>query len=96
MPGCSPDKAQQYESLRSQAIDDGRTHESVTMISAVVLMRQGMGVWMQLCETDKPALSLDTVRIEQRQSILPAPEHAELLAVLAGLVFSICNRKESA
>jgi hypothetical protein len=96
MPECSPDKLQQYERLRSQAIDDCRIPGSVTMVSTAVLLRQGMGVWMQLRGSDAPASSLDAVDTGQRQSTLPVPVHAELLAVLCGLVFNIRSQKESA
>ena len=96
MPECSPDKSQQYERLRSQAIDDCRIPGSATTVSAAVLLRQGMGVWMQLRGTSKPAPSLEAVGTKQRPSTLPVPMHAELLAVLTGLVFNICSKKESA
>jgi len=96
MPACDPDKALQYERLRLQAIDSGRTTGSLPGISAVVLMRQGMGVWLWLSEAERTVTSTCSVPTQRHQNTLPTPERAELLTVLAGLVFNIHNRKESA
>jgi hypothetical protein len=54
-----------------------------------------MSVWMQL-DDDRctgPRTDSDVVR---EHVALPAAEHSELLAVLTGLVFHLCSKKESA
>jgi hypothetical protein len=60
----------------------------------VVLVRQGMSVWMQLDEGPHTASRAVNEHPEENNA-LPAAEHSELLAVLTGLVFNLC-RKESA
>lgn len=96
MSGSGPDKSQRYEELRLQAIDDRRTPGTVPPVPAVVLARQGMGTWMQLQEPREALPPTGTGEAKENQSAPPAPEQAELLAVLTGLVFTIRSQKESA
>ena len=87
------DKTQRYEQLRARVLEARRA--PVALVSAVVLVRQGMSAWMQL--DDSQGIESPT-RIEttEHDACIPAPEHSELLAVLTSLVFNICNQKESA
>lgn len=87
------DATQRYEQLRARMLE--APHTSVAVFSAVVLVRQGMSVWMQLDATPsiEPRTGNDIApyRIEP-----PAPKHSELLAVLTSLVFNLTDRKGSA
>ena len=87
------DKTQCYEQLRARILEARRA--PVTVVTAVVLIRQGMSAWMQLDDSQgiEPHTRSETV---QHRARLPAPQHSELLAVLTSLVFNICNQKESA
>jgi hypothetical protein len=87
------DKTQCYERLRTRLLEAHRT--PLAAASAVVLVRQGMSAWMQLDHDQRtePRTSNDVART---RTALPAAEHSELLAVLTGLVFHLCSKKESA
>jgi len=95
LPGTNAsDKTQHYERLRARMLD-AHGHAQLPAISAVVLIRQGLGTWMQLDDS----MSLEEYRGDDRtqpRSSLPAHEHFELLRVLTGLVFNVCKEKESA
>jgi hypothetical protein len=70
-------------------------HAPLAVVSAVVLVRQGMSAWIQLdghpeIESHAPG------DIAQQTVSLPAAEHSELLAALTSLVLSLCNQRESA
>lgn len=64
--------------------------------SAVVLVRQGMSVWMQLDDDQRSEPRADNDVARAIPQTLPVAEHSELLAVLTGLVFHLCSQKESA
>jgi hypothetical protein len=87
------DKTHRYEQLRTQVIETPHGH--MTVVSAVVFIRQGMGAWMQLDEDRVVSPRTQSNIVQHRTSPL-APEHSELLAVLTSLVFNLCNQKESA
>ena len=90
----APDKTQCYERLRARVLE--ARHAPVAAQSAVVLVRQGMSAWMQL-DDDSQNTEPDTRKdLAQHHTSLSAPAHSELLAVLTGLVFNLCNQKESA
>ena len=88
------DKTQCYERLRTRLLDAHRT--PLAAASAVVLVRQGMSVWMQLDLDQRSEPRADTDVAREISQTLPAAEHTELLAVLTGLVFHLCSQKESA
>jgi len=55
-----------------------------------------MSAWMQL-DDDSQNTEPDTQSdLAQHHTSLSAPAYSELLAVLTGLVFNLCNQKESA
>jgi hypothetical protein len=55
-----------------------------------------MSAWMQL-DADSQSTEPDSQSdLAQHHTGLPAPAHSELLAVLTGLVFDLCNQKEPA
>lgn len=90
----APDKTQCYERLRARVLE--ARHAPVAAQSAVVLVRQGMSAWMQL-DDDSQNTGPDTRNdLARHHTNLSAPAHSELLAVLTGLVFNLCNQKESA
>ena len=64
--------------------------------SAVVLVRQGMSVWMQLDDDQPRTEPLADNGVARDRIALPAAEHSELLAALTDLVFHLCSHKESA
>ena len=93
VPGSASDKTQCYEQLRARILEERRA--PIVVVSAVVLVRQGMSVWMQLDghqESDPPTRSSGV----QHRTSLPGARHSELLAVLTSLVFNVCKQKESA
>jgi hypothetical protein len=92
--GASDNKTQCYEWLRTQLLDAPRT--PLAAASAVVLVRQGMSVWMQFDCDQRRAPRADNDVAREISQTLPAAEHSELLAVLTGLVFHLCSQKESA
>lgn len=87
------DKTQCYERLRTRLLEAHRT--PLAAASAVVLVRQGMSVWMQLDDDRRTEPRTDS-DVARDHSALPAAGHSELLAVLTGLVFHLCSKKESA
>jgi hypothetical protein len=93
-PRIASDKTQCYEWLRARVLE--ARHAPLAAQSAVVLVRQGMSAWMQLDDDSRDAEPDTRSDLAQHQVCLSAPEHSELLAVLTGLVFSLCNHKESA
>lgn len=87
------DKTQCYERLRARLLEAHRTPSVAA--SAVVLVRQGMSVWMQLEDDQRNEPRTDNA-VARDHPALPAAEHSELLAVLTGLIFHLCSNKESA
>lgn len=93
-PRTAPDKTQCYERLRARVLE--ARHARLAAQSAVVLVRQGMSAWMQLADDSQDTESDTRGDLTQHRTSLSAPAHSELLAVLTGLVFNLCNQKESA
>lgn len=87
------DKTHRYERLRARMLESHRT--PVAVASAVVLVRQGMSVWMQL-DDDPCTSSRADNEVARDHTALPAAEHRELVAALTGLIFHLFGRKESA
>jgi len=93
-PRTASDKTQCYERLRARVLE--ARHAPLAAQSAVVLVRQGMSAWMQL-DDDGQSTELATRNdLAQHHTSVSTPTHSELLAVLTGLVFNLCNHKESA
>lgn len=91
----APDTAQRYEQLRIRMLE--QPGAPIVVVTAVVLVRQGMGVWMQLDDGHEIESSSPSGSGQPRARVSPpGAEHSELLAVLTGLVFNICKQKESA
>ncbi len=92
-PRNASGKMRCYERVRARVLE--ARHAPVAVASAAVLVRQGMSAWMKLDDSQdiEPKISNE---ITQHRPHLPSPEHAELLAVLTGLVLDVCNQKESA
>ena len=90
---ATSDKTDSYERLRTQVIE--KPYGYMGVASSVVFIRQGMSAWMQLDE-DRVVLPCTQSSVAQHRASPLAPEGSELLAVLTGLVFSLCNQKESA
>ncbi len=89
------DKAQRYEKLRARVLEQLGT--PIVVVTAVVLVRQGMSVWMQLDDSHEIQSSSRSGSGQPGNRVsLPGAKHSELLAVLTGLVFNICKQKESA
>ena len=93
VPGNASDKTQCYEQLRARILEERRA--PIVVVSAVVLVRQGMSAWMQLDghQDIEPPTRSGGVR---HRTSLPGAKHSELLAVLTSLVFNVCKQKESA
>jgi hypothetical protein len=68
---------------------------AIAVVSAVVLVQQGMSAWMQLDDSLDVQAHTRGHSVQCRAS-LPGPEHSELLMALTGLVFNLCKQKESA
>jgi hypothetical protein len=93
VPGNASDQTQFYEQLRARVIEERRA--PIAMVSAVVLVRQGMSVWMQLDANQEIGPHERMSNVQHRTSLSGA-KHSELLAVLTSLVFNVCKQKESA
>lgn len=93
VPGSASDKTQCYEQLRAGVLEP--RHAPIVVVSAVVLVRQGMSAWMQLDGHQDIELPTRSGGVQHRTS-LPGAKHSELLAVLTSLVFNVCKQKESA
>ena len=93
VPGNASDKTQHYEQLRARVLEERRA--TIAVVSAVVLVRQGMSVWMQL-DTSQEIESHPRSGSEKHRTSLPGAKHSELLAVLTSLVFNVSKQKESA
>lgn len=93
MPGNASDKTQRYERLRVRILAE--RHAPIAVVSAMVLVRQGMGVWMQLDDNQEIESHPRGGSVQHRTS-LPGAKHSELLAVLTSLVFNVSKQKESA
>jgi len=65
------------------------------VVSAVVLVQQGMSAWMQLDDSLDVQAHTRGGSVQRRAS-LAIPEHSELLMALTSLVFNLCKQKESA
>jgi hypothetical protein len=87
------DKTQRYEGLRSRVLEERRA--PIIVVSAAVLVRQGMSAWMQLDGQQNIEPPTRSGSAQHRNS-LPGAKHSELLAVLTSLVFNVCKQKESA
>jgi len=95
VPGSASDKTQCYEQLRARVLEERRCRAPIVVVSAVVLVRQGMSVWMQLDDSQEIEPHTWSGNVQPRTS-LPGARHSELLAVLTSLVFNVCKQKESA
>ena len=93
VPGNASDKTQCYEQLRARVVE--ACHAPIAKVSAAVLVRQGMSVWMQLDDSQEIQPQTRSGSVQHRTS-LPDAKHSELLAVLTSLVFNVCKQKESA
>ncbi len=93
VPGNASDKTQCYEQLRARVLEQRRA--PIVVVSAVVLVRQGMSAWMQLDGHQDIELPARSGGVQHRTS-LPGAKHSELLAVLTSLVFNVCKRRGSA
>ena len=91
MPGSASNKAQCYEQLRARVLEERRA--PIVVVSAVVLVRQGMSVWMQLAASQEIEPHTRSGNVQPRTN-LPGARHSELLAVLTSLVFNVCEQKE--
>jgi hypothetical protein len=93
VPGSASDKTQCYEQLRARILEERRA--PIVVVSAVVLARQGMSVWMQLDDSQEIEPHTRSGSVQHRTS-LPGAKHSELLAALTSLVFNVCKRRGSA
>ncbi len=93
LAGNASDKTQGYEQLRARILEERRI--PIVVVSAVVLARQGMSVWMQL-DTNQEIESHPRSGSAQYHTSLPGAKHSELLAVLTNLVFNVSKQEDSA